>query len=55
MKNCFVEPNIEIAVFAMEDEITASGMRGMGMNPGFDESEPNMVPTTIPALLPPCL
>ena len=42
MKICFEEPNIEVIRFFVENVITISGMRAVGMNPGFDEVEPDM-------------
>ena len=56
MKLFFENPEIEVITFAVEDVITASGMRnGFGMNSGFDEAEPNEIGEELPNLMPPCL
>ena len=59
MKILFEEPNIEVIRFFVEDVITISGMRAVGMYPGFDEVEPDRhdyMCEEIPdlALIPPC-
>lgn len=61
MKNYFVEPDIEVIRFFMEDTLTSSGFRTGGMNSGFDEIEPNIDPSNDPndpthwKMMPPCL
>ena len=56
MKSKFKEPTIEVIRFVAEDVITSSGMRAeFGMNPGFDETEPNGTHVLVGPMLPPCV
>lgn len=58
MKRFFEDPRMEVIAFAVEDTITVSGLRGgIGMNPGFDEIEPdaNQYIIHTPPIMPPCL
>lgn len=55
MKAFFEEPAVEVTLFAVEDTVTASGMRGLGMSSGFDEVEPNRFGGMDLSLIPPCL